>query len=94
MVFAGIRRDNEPVLTSSEFEYNLERFNIHSGSSIPYVPWTNSHAERCVQSLKSALRTTMLHCDPRLWDYALKQIVETWNLMPRWNKKTNQTVPP
>lgn len=94
IVLGGLRTDNEPVLRSSEFCEMLERHNIRLSESIPYMPWTNSVAERAVGSLKNNLRCTMADVDPRVWDYGIKAVVSAWNLLPRFDKSTKTKRPP
>jgi len=40
----------------------------------------NGKVERFAQSFKSALRTTMAHVDPRIWEFCIAHIAEVWNL--------------
>ena len=79
IIFGGIRADNEPVLTSRAMSDVCERLNLIISHSVPYEPQMNGKAERMVQTLKSALRATMINVDPKLWDFALEYIVWVWN---------------
>ena len=86
LVACGLRSDNEETLKSKAMQEMCLRYSVAHTFSVPYMPWTNSHAERAVQSLKNALRSTMMHVDPRVWDYGLKFVAHAWNLTPRMNK--------
>ena len=94
LIAVGLRSDNEEVLKSKAMTDMCRRYAVVHKFSIPYMPWTNSHAERAVQSMKNSLRATMMHVDPRVWDYGLKHVAQAWNLTPRMNKDTGTRCAP
>ena len=80
IVLGGIHSDNEPVLKSVAWRAVCDRYNIDELHSVPYSPQMNGTVERFVSSIKSALRTTCAHADPRCWDFALEHVIKVWNL--------------
>ena len=94
LVAVGLRSDNEETLKSASMDAVCKRYGIAHQYSTPYMPWTNSFAERTAQTLKNALRTSMLHVDPRIWDYGLRHVAQCWNLLPRHNKEYGIKVAP
>jgi hypothetical protein len=80
IIIAGIRSDNEPALKSTDWSNVLDRLCIQQEHSVPYEPQGNGTCERLVQSVKDSLRTCMAHVDSRLWDFAIKNIIQCWNM--------------
>ena len=80
IIFIGIRSDNEPVLRSEKWELVCSKNNLFESHSIPYEPEMNGKIERCVQTTKSAMRTTCANVDPRVWDFAIEHIIKIMNL--------------
>jgi len=80
IIFQGIRSDNEPVLTSTDWKETCQKMNILETHSVPFEPQMNGKVERMIQTLKASLRTTMANIDPRVWDYAVSHIATVWNM--------------
>lgn len=53
---ATIASDNDPVFVSADFQSFLKQRNIQHKKSAPYNPSTNGQVERCVQTVKAALK--------------------------------------
>ena len=89
MIVGGIHTDNEPVLTGQRWKETCDRLGITELHSIPYVPQGNGTIERFVGTLKNSLRTSMRGIDSRVWDYAVTNCVEIWNMNE--NKKCSKS---
>ena len=77
-----LRRDNEPVLDSTDMTNTLRSLRVCDAPGVPYNPEQNGTAERFIRSLFGSVRAILVDCDQRLWCYACQYSADCWDRIP------------